>query len=260
MAVARSQLPQINLFDIPELMPGARSSATPAARTDFEQRCLKLHTDNIKAPSASHSGSAADATVDELAAMFPSLDPALVQALASDAPTPQHAMETLLALAAAVTEPAVPPSPPKDLGIESTDAFPSLMDADGWQVASQHMFNRSPDEDLGSAWRDRAKAIANKPVPQATITPPVRAAALKRRTGKKDEATVPDIVQPEDDYEFRQRIGKQRVYNRAQFSRKPVVAAVNGDCRLGEPSGQDVASSGDEGETQGAQNDAVDTM
>merc|ERR1719213_553298 len=113
--------------------------------------------------------------------MFPALDSALVHALAADAGTPQQAMETLLALAEAVAEPAKVLQPEAELSLQDMDAFPSLMDADGWQVSSQHMFDRTSD-DLGSAWRDRAKAVASQPAPQPSLATSARAASLRKAT------------------------------------------------------------------------------
>merc|ERR1712046_169346 len=48
-------------------------------------------------------------------------------------------METLLALNAAAAEPSRPTSPAKDLGLQDADAFPCLVDADGWQITSQQL-------------------------------------------------------------------------------------------------------------------------
>jgi len=260
MAVVRSQLPQVNLSDIPELLPGAQPSATPATRAYFEERCQKLYADDVEAKVASQiSGVAPHITVDELEAMFPSLDPALVQSLASDAPTPRLAMETLLAITAAVAEPVVPSLPPKELGLESTDAFPSLVDADGWQVASQYMFERDADEDLGSAWSDRAKAIANKPAPQPAIAP-ASVSALRRRSSKKDEVSQPNLAQLETDYEFRQRLGKQRVQNRARFSRRVVATTDRNDRQLEDPSMEGEQPCGNDHEPESTQNVSADAM
>merc|ERR1719440_1941364 len=110
------------------------------------------------------------ATVDELEIMFPKLDPALVRALAADAGTVQQAMETLLALSEATAEPQGPAQPPKDIGLQDADAFPHLVDADGWEVVSQRLFDHSLEEDLGSVWRDRARAIASTPAPPSAPT------------------------------------------------------------------------------------------
>jgi hypothetical protein len=177
------QLPHTNLFDIPEMMPGAQPSANPAQRMEFEERCRRLHREEEE-EAASRADrpviASANATVDELALMFPSLDPDLVRVLAADAPTPQHAMETLLALVASSSEPSEPPLPPKDLPLSDMNLFPSLTDPDGWQVVSQSQFERDPDEELGSAWRDRAKAIASKPGPASASTSAPAALASKK--------------------------------------------------------------------------------
>lgn len=244
----RSRLPEVNLFDIPELMPGAHSSATPAERMDFEQRCLQLHEVGMEPRHAGvTAATAADVTVDELEAMFPTLDPPLVRMLADDAGTPQQALETLLKLVAASAEPALPSPPPRDLGLEDTDAFPSLVDADGWQVVSQQLFDRNLEEDLGSAWRDRAKEIANKPAPHQLARTVVTA---KKRASKQDKVSDFEMVQPETEYEMRHRRGKQRMQNRARFQPPRKAAAMPGDA-----DSQLSEASGEEAEAQGAQND-----
>merc|ERR1719247_976830 len=119
------QLPRANLSDIPEMMPGAGPSANPAQRAEFEKRSRQLHQEDVEDYHA-RSGEAAQqralsgvgTTVDELALMFPSLDPDLVRVIASDFPTPQHAIETLLTLVESSSEPTMPPLPPKDLPLE----------------------------------------------------------------------------------------------------------------------------------------------
>merc|ERR1719198_111679 len=178
-------------------------------------------------------------TVEQLEAMFPSLDAALVRVLAADASTPQQAMETLLALMAATTEAAAPALPPRDLGLDDIDAFPSLADADGWQISSRQLFDRDPEADLGSAWCDRAREIASKPEP----CPVVKAAAAplvgtQKKLASKDEGA--EVVPPETEYELRQRLGKQRISNRARFHRKradPLLA--NAGSQLGVADGED---------------------
>jgi len=261
MAATRTQRPQVNLFDIPELMPGAQCSATPAARAMFEQRCQEIHADSTWVPTPKHGKTTSDLTVDELVAMFPSLDPALVQAIVLDSSSAQQAMETFLALTAAESEPAAPPPAAKNIGIESTDAFPSLTDADGWQVASQHMFDRTND-DLGSAWCERAKAAASQPAPQPVWAPASRMLPARKCSTKQAGVVAPEIVQGETDYDMRQRTGKQRMQNRARFSRRPaaasgvdmVFAAGN---EVGRPFGEDATGSDEEVEVEGVMMNAA---
>jgi hypothetical protein len=222
----------VNLFDVPEMMPGAMPRANPAEREEFEQRCRMLHQDEVAGRSESvhvmQTASGATATNSDLEAMFPALDPALVRSLAAEAPTPQHAIETLLALACAISEPGVDcqraaTPPPRNLGVEDMEKFPSLMDADGWQVVSQHQFDRDEDEDLGSAWRDRAKAAADLPAPKQSPEPSGAwgaAAAAKRRTKREEEESgIATTDTNETDYDFRQRRGERRAQNRVQFGR-----------------------------------------
>lgn len=227
----RHKGPAVNLFDMPELMPGAQPSANPAQREEFEQRCRQLHDTAIaeeqERAETKREAAGSRATTSDLEAMFPTLDAALVRTLAAEAPTPQHAIETLLALAAATAEPvaggerAASP-PPRDLGVEDMDKFPSLTDGDGWQVVSKQQFERDPEEELGSAWRDRAKTAAGVPAPpqKKPAAPPAGYGAQKRRSAQKKEDAV-DREQPqlETDYEFRQRMGQKRAQNRAQYGR-----------------------------------------
>merc|ERR1712216_245687 len=98
---------EVNLFDIPELMPRAR-------RLDFENRCRQLCEEETELncedlPSVSYAGATPTfRCADDLEAMFPNLEAELVQMLVADAPTPQAAMETLLKLSASMAEPGVP--------------------------------------------------------------------------------------------------------------------------------------------------------
>lgn len=225
----RSQLPEVNLFDIPELMRGARPSATSAARTDFEQRCHLLHAADAQSLSENRGDVPAEApvsiTTDDLEAMFPTIDPALVMALAADAGGPQRAIETLLALTTAAAEPTEEPLAPRDLGVANTNCFPSLVDADGWEVPSKQLFDRDIEKDLGSAWCDRAKAAASKPSPQ----PVTRVSTVqKKRINKQREVSSLEATL-ESDYEFRHRLGKQRIQNRTRFRAAKSVEAFNSE-------------------------------
>jgi len=224
----RTRGPSVNVSDIPELMPGANPKGTPAQREEFEQRCVKLHRDAVyeesEAARENAAAAGAGATVSDFEAMFPALDASLVRALVAEAPTPQHAIETLLALAAATAEPVAgsegPPRartpPPRNLGMEDLNKFPSLIDADGWQVMSRRQIELDADEDLGSVWRDRVKAAADKPAPKAA--PPL-VPTVKRRSRHKDFYSGGEPQQTETDYDFRKRIGQKRAQNRVQYGR-----------------------------------------
>mmetsp|Transcript_154782 Transcript_154782/g.268214 ORF Transcript_154782/g.268214 Transcript_154782/m.268214 type:complete len:268 (+) Transcript_154782:121-924(+) len=227
MSKGRVKGPEVNLFDVPELMRGAQPSANPAQREEFEQHCQKLYRDLVaEEQTRLEIGREASITRDtesDLEAMFPMLDAALVRMLAAEAPTPQRAIETLLALAAATAEPVVSvPSPPaRNLGVEDMASFPSLCDSDGWQVVSKQQLERDPNEELGSAWRDRTKAAAGIPAPRAAQRAPhvAHAGSRRRAPRNKDEEHNGDQPQFETDYEFRHRIGEKRAWNRTQFGR-----------------------------------------
>lgn len=233
---AKAARPQVNLFDMPELMPGAQPSANPAQREEFQQRCRQLHRDSEQEAEerANRQKELAMApprrvALTDLEAMFPALDPALIRSICADFSTPQQAIDTLLQLAAATNEPGEggerPPSPPpRNVGVEDHEQFPTLVDADGWQVPTKRELERDKDEELGSAWRDLAKATASLPAPRAERPLPAGSAwgaAARRRRQKDGEVEGYDEQwQPETDYEFRHRVGQIRAKNRAQYGRR----------------------------------------
>lgn len=184
---------------------------------EFETRCVKLYDD--ARPHEHTVSRTTTITTDDLEAMFPNLDPALVQILAADAGSPHAAMETLLTLAAGMAAPTVPSRAPDGLALEDASAFPSLVGADGWEVCSAHQLEQKPEADRGRAWCDRAKAIASKPAPKPNyaIAPVV---ANKNGNGPA-EPVVSDVLHAdvETDYEYRHRLGKQRIQNRSKFGR-----------------------------------------
>jgi len=243
----RQRAPHVNLFDMPELLPGAQPSANPAQREEFEQRCRRIHdeeeserreeVENARAAA----GATAASSVSELEAMFPNLDGALVRAIRADAPSAQHALETLLELSAAAADPscgaleaaATTPLPPINVGVEDHEKFPSLMDKDGWQVGSERAFAAAAvaasetEESLGSDWRDRAKAAADiapepRKAPVATAWG-AQAAAERRRKAERKAAAQEDEDRerqlPLTDYESRQMAGQRRAKHRALYAR-----------------------------------------
>ncbi|OLP87091.1 hypothetical protein AK812_SmicGene31726 [Symbiodinium microadriaticum] len=201
-ASQRSRAPFVNLFDLPELMPGAQPSANPAQREEFENRCRQLHRDEeqerqdrLEKAYEQRAAAAPDLTsTSELEAMFPTLDAELVRSIHAEAQTPQDAVDTLLALTLAA-EPleALPTLPPREVGMDDHDKFPALTDAEGWQVANQKLFDRDPEEDLGSAWRDRAKAAQDMPAPKAAVAPAKpRSGPAKAKKEDADENAEPE--------------------------------------------------------------------
>jgi len=222
----RSQLPYVNLFDIPEIMPGAQPTASSAQRMEFESRCVKLFQEERHDDKA--AASPIPTTAADLQAMFPNMDAALVQTLAAEAPSHQAAMETLLALSAAMADPVKPEQPPKDIGLEDADAFPLLVGADGWEVASRQQLERKLDEDTGSPWCDRAKAAASKPAPPIVATAAAAVAMRRKSSNRACAAGFCETSGPETetDYEYRHRLGKDRTQNRAKFGRQARESSV----------------------------------
>lgn len=205
-------------------MPGASSSATPAQREEFEQRCRDLYAEVSQQQSAFRSAGTADVTtIKDLEDMFPALDPALIHLLAADAGSPLLAMETLLALAAAApAETNQDALPAMELGLNDNDAFPCLVDADGWQLPSEQLFARNPEADLGSAWCERAKVVASMPSPAVVSYPKSTLATYRKTCSRKQEAAIvqdasSDGILAETEHEFRIRHGRQRINNRTRF-------------------------------------------
>lgn len=229
---AQARRPYVNLSDVPELLPGAQPSANPAQREQFEQRSIKLHREaeleerETTVTKVRATGGAV--TVADLEAMFPMLDSALISCIYADSRTPQAAIDTLLALSADLNEPVdgaprAKTPPPREVGVEDHEKFPSLTDSNGWQVGSSKLFERDPEEELGSVWRDRAKDAAHLAAPKPTML--ANSAWGKPRKKKEEEAPRgtgyrdEEKPLPETDYELRHRIGQQRAKKHLKYGR-----------------------------------------
>jgi len=225
----------LNLSDIPEMLPGARPGANPAQREEFEKRSRMLHYDEVEEETqkvaqtraAAGHGPSSSMSCKDLEEMFPMLDAALVRSLRAEAPSAQHAIETLLALAGSCAEPVggaaagaeagpVKELPPFKLGVEDHTKFPSLIDADGWQLPNPRL--EEVDKEKGSVWRDRANAAKDKPAPKAKVEP-VAWGPKKKQGRQKGEEEEEEKVQPYTDYECRHRAGERRAKQRVQYSR-----------------------------------------
>jgi hypothetical protein len=234
----------VNFSDLPELLPGAYSNATLAQREEFEEQCRQLYNDGFADKHQANCGAvvepsrpAVDVTSNDLVAMFPSIDPKLVRTLMEEAQTPQDAIETLLEIAATIGDlgevgQRVSTPPPLNLGVEDMQQFPTLMDADGWQVVSQHQFERDPEENLGSAWRDRAKAAVPLPAPVPMQSHVRGKAASRKRERKEKESDITDNTdsQLDTDFDLRHKKGEQRANNRVQFGRGSRMALTVAYC------------------------------
>lgn len=209
---ARTKRPQVNL--------------SANWRDEVGEIC---ETSRVVAPSLASSTSA------DFEAMFPNLDAALVQTLVSEAHSQQHAMDTLLTLAASMNEPTQASAQTKDLGLTDANSFPMLTDADGWQVVRHGQLDEKDEADLGIAWCERAKSIADKPAPTMKATAASIAGRPKRssKQGGHPHSKIAPADSFETEYECRQRLGRKRVQDRAKFGRrKPTtIGDSNGDVR-----------------------------
>merc|ERR1712107_140521 len=217
--------PEVDLSDIPELMPGAQSSANPSQRHMFQNRSVQLHQDEVEEEEAKTwdemmcAGTAA--TSDELATLFPLLDAELVQAILADAPSPPAAMDTLLALSSSMGEPTVVTQraktpPPREIGVNDLEQFPSFTDKDGWQMVSKQLCELDQEKELGSVWCDRATKAKDIVGPKAK---PSMAPLHQKRRQPKEMYEV-EVSEPLTTYESRQETGKRHVRNRKLYGRR----------------------------------------
>jgi len=229
-----ARIGKLNFSDIPEMLPGARCGANPAQREEFERRSRQLHQDEVEERThevaVSQAAAGVGVTSRELEEMFPMLDPGLVRSLRAEAPSAQHALETLIALAADTNEPvagsvaegtgagegAAKELPKLDLGVEDHDKFPCLIGADGWQVPAARLEAR--DEEPGSVWRDRAKVAAGKPAPKRSSQPAI-AWGPRKKQGQQRGEDADERAQPLTDYECRHRAGERRAKQRVMYGR-----------------------------------------
>jgi len=246
----------LNFSDVPEMLPGARPGANPAQRQQFERLSCRLHEEEEEERTwewrAPQILSSVDSTGNELEGMFPTLDPALVKMLRAEAPSLEHAMEILLALTAATADPGINDSGvdslPRDVGIQDHNKFPSLIDADGWQVPAVRL---QADEDLGTGWRDHVKAAADKPAPKASSRQPV-VLGPRRKQSKQKDANPDQHVQPLTDYDCRHKAGQQRAQQRVQYGRS------HGADRRGKGGGRNAGRGGESGAEEQNEEERID--
>jgi len=219
--------PEVDLSDIPELMPGARSSANPSQRQMFQNRCVQLHQDEVEEEEAKTievmmcAGTAA--TSDDLTTMFPLLDAELVRAILADAPSPPAAMDTLLALSASMGEPTVTTQraktpPPREIGVNDLEQFPSFTDKDGWQIVSKKLCELDQEKELGSVWCDRATKAKDIVEPKAKSS--MAPLHQKKRQQTPKEMYEGEASEPLTTYESRQQTGQRHVRNRKLYGRR----------------------------------------
>mmetsp|Transcript_114407 Transcript_114407/g.363616 ORF Transcript_114407/g.363616 Transcript_114407/m.363616 type:complete len:258 (-) Transcript_114407:196-969(-) len=219
---ARRQRASLNLSDLPELLPGARPSANPAHREEFETRCRKLYEDEGSDRRAQRSvASVATASLcRELELMFPDLDAALIFEVCGDAVSVQSAIEILLVLSAAAdtTTPAAATGAPgrqrAELGVEDHEKFPTLFHAEATEGIP------------GGAWCDRARAAAGLPAPPPRADRRAQCGAVQRRGPEQRPRESEGSHEDNDesvlgltDHEARHLDGQRRAERRMRFGR-----------------------------------------
>lgn len=233
-ASSRQQRVSLNNSDLVELLPGAQPSANPAERERFEARCRQVHAEDRVAETHSPSEevwnanrSSADSRFDDLMAMFPALEPSLIAAIASEARSQQGAIETLLLLNAAAEGTGSTPSPSPKPGPRTDDyeAFPVMLDADGWQVCTSRAEPSQP-EDKGTSWSDRAKAVAATPAPK--VAAKASPAPTRRRRAAAEGKDDVDECEVGGEYELRHALGRRREQRKGRLGRRGAAKAAAG--------------------------------
>jgi len=245
----RKPSPALNLSDIPELMPGAGPRASATQRSDFDRQCRMLYEQETQAEVVSKpSSDADDVTSADLVAMFPTLDPVLVETLIKEALTPMHAIETLLALTATQGETQEQDLSPHEVLVGDHEKFPVLTDSQGWQVINHHQLDRNPDEELGNAWCERAKIAAQLPTSSARVQKAMPSATVGRSSKKVPlQDSVLDPPNEDMEYELRQKKGQQHAQSRALRKRglkahtEPTEGALDANIEMTEDDGSDLA-------------------
>jgi len=246
---------QLNVSDAPEVFLGTASQAAGANRPGLESSCRKLHQE-VHEPWAQAAGRRPSAEPCDLEDLFPTLEKALVRTVKHESSSSEQAIDTLLALAAAVpgaaalTAPAEgsaetegwtvvgPAAPPAVKPVLDPDAFPALVDADGWQVTSMQELDPSASGGAGrgGTWSDLARSagagavagVARRPAPPprgpdmgkaarrprpAAVVAGGAAVKGKDSTAAFDESDIDDQA---TDYDVRQRLGHRRAAERAR--------------------------------------------
>jgi len=250
----------LNFSDVPEMLRGARPGANPSQRAEFERRSRQVfqcdEEDYTHEAAVSRAACGAEATSRELEEMFPMLDPTLVRSLRAEATSSQQALETLIAIAADMNEPVAGSAaegtrkgevagtelPKLAVGVDDHDRFPLLVGADGWQVPAARL--EAQDEELGSIWRDRAKAAADKPAPKGSSQPPMPWGPRKKKQGQQEDGVV-ELDQPPTDYECRHLAGERRAKQKVIYGRRGHGSGTAG-CGRSSAGGDDSAPEGEE--------------
>jgi hypothetical protein len=213
--VARSLNTHDLLDDLPwaQWGPACQAVHVEGVRREIEEQSRSNAATAIKRASGSAVTSA------DLEIMFPTMDPVLVRTILAEAAAPQQAIEILLTLSASVVEPAGVPAPSEIVSVDDQEAFPILVDANGWQlVNTRALSNDDGDQKVGNTWRNRAKAAAGLPQ-QKLAKPTAKNVRTRRRPGlgcslMANAACEESVIVPAPtlatEYDFRQQKGQRR--------------------------------------------------
>lgn len=227
--------PTLNVSDVPEIMSGAQPSANSVARQRFNQRCISLWKDaqeqnwqESQVRVACEKGDAKE-QFSQLEKMFPNLDPELVWNTFQETPNTQDALDTLLALSAAmssdsgaagrtdaVTEACASAhvaNHKHEASPVDSSTWPVLVDSDGWEIVNFQML-RQQEQDLGSVWCNTAKDAASLPTPK--VAPNTLLKARRKQMEPQVSMRTMDCIEEDTasvltDYELRQMRGQLRV-------------------------------------------------
>lgn len=226
--------PNLNISDVPEMMPGAQPSATSVERERFNRRCVSLwekgsgednrQTSPVRAVYQNFNVAEGHS---QLQAAFPNLDHDLIWNTYQEAQNMQDAVDTLLALSASIssdadltsgTSPAMDASVPNlatnQRNLEDDgSSWPALVGTDGWEIVNCQALEH---DDLGSAWCKTAKDAVSLPAPKP-VRHPIKSAEPKLKPGKQMQNAMPVMDNAEcnaddmpTDYDLRHMRGQMR--------------------------------------------------
>jgi hypothetical protein len=155
-------------------------------------------------------------------ALFPSMDPVLVQAIVAESVTLEEALGVLLSLADdSVKCEQRQRSIAKD-PVTDNAGFPPLLDADGWQVVREAVLDVQDD---GRVWCEVVQGDACTAQSRSGARlwdAPARPSVLVHKgTFEKVMQEEGDQVEFETEHDCRQRRGIERRFNQAKYSRRP---------------------------------------
>lgn len=206
----------VNTSDIPEASFGAQKSSRTGKHV--VPKWNFAIADSIAEEHDEISGCTPD-----LKAMFPSLESDLVHAIVAESPTWEKALGVLLSLMDDKIDFDNRQVPIAKDPVTDHLGFPSLLDADGWEVIR----GLDPNDTNHPMWCDAVRDVTNS-VQSIRGSPQRHSWMLFDGLTRKDVAVAAgnDHAEVETEHECKQRRGVERRLNRAKHDRRPTNTLV----------------------------------